>query len=106
MQSRRLQLDEAAGVAKASNHALDIDQWTFEELQGAVAAFKELYENPYNREQIDPRFMIQVNEQLQEDFQVCEDEAWEDLDEAEENEHFGRKSHMLPGSGAAADRMN
>ena len=41
--------------------ALDIDHWTFEDLEAAVTDFKDSY-NAGIKQEIDPRFVIKVEE--------------------------------------------
>ena len=54
MQKRRLELD-GNSTDGTDVKALDIDQWTFEELEEAVVAFKE-FDNTNAKEEIDPNF--------------------------------------------------
>ena len=61
---------------------LNIDDWTFDELDKAVQDFHEEMRNPYIKESVEDRFIVKTNEE----------EQWEDLDYAEENEDFGRVS--------------
>ena len=63
---------------------MDIDRWKFEELDEAVQKFKEINKNPYVEEKIDDRFVIKKDE-----------DQWEDLEYAEENSEFRRKT-LIP----------
>ena len=51
--------------------ALDIDQWTFQELDRAVQEFQEKNKNPYIEDELEPRFYVKKRD----------DFNWVDLEE-------------------------
>lgn len=64
------------------DNALNIDQWTFDELDEAVKVFQEHNQNPYMEHEPERFYVNKVD-----------DSNWEDLEYAEENADFGRETY-------------
>ena len=70
------------------DNALNIDQWTFEELDEAVKVFQDQNKNPY----------VETKEPVYFYVNKVDETNWEDLEYAEENVDLGRETKEEPRS--------